>query len=169
MDLDVFVVTHRAQWARLEQLVARAGRRRPLSGAEADELVSLYEQVATHLSRVQSSAPDPALVSRLSTLVARARAAVAGTSSPVWRDAGRYLTAGFPVIVLDAWRWWCGVATAFSLVAFGIGAYVATHPSVQAAIAAPEQVRRSSRPTSRATTPPTRRARSPPRCSPTTR
>ncbi|MBC7638177.1 MAG: stage II sporulation protein M [Rhodoferax sp.] len=141
MDLDVFVVTHRAQWARLDQLVARSNRRRPLSGAEADELVELYQQVATHLSRVQSSAPDPALVSRLSTLVARARAAVAGSTSPAWRDAGRFLTAGFPVVVLGAWRWWCGVATAFCLVSLSVGTWVATQPSVRASLATPEQIR----------------------------
>src|SRR4051812_27473471 len=46
VDVDTFVGQHQAEWDRLAQL---AGRRR-LSGAEADELVALYQQVATHLS-----------------------------------------------------------------------------------------------------------------------
>ena len=62
MDLDVFVTAHRAEWDRLDALLRR---RRRLTGAEADELVALYQRTATHLSLLQSSAPDPALTSRL--------------------------------------------------------------------------------------------------------
>ncbi len=62
MDLDAFTDVHRAQWDRLETLTSR----RTLDGAEADELVRLYQAVATHLSTVRSVAPDPVLISRLS-------------------------------------------------------------------------------------------------------
>ena len=56
MDLDAYVHTHRHDVA-----AARgAPRRRPRSGAEADELVDLYQEVATHLSVIRSTAPDPA-------------------------------------------------------------------------------------------------------------
>ena len=70
MDLDVFVAAHRAEWDRLEALLRRQRR---LNGAEADELVALYQRTATHLSLIQSSAPDPQLMGRLTQLVARAR------------------------------------------------------------------------------------------------
>lgn len=63
MDLDVFVSAHRAEWDRLDALL---GRRRRLTGAEADELVTLYQRAATHLSVIQSAAPDPQLTGRLS-------------------------------------------------------------------------------------------------------
>lgn len=76
MDLDVFVTAHRAEWDRLEQLL---GRGRKLTGDEADELVALYQRTSTHLSQIQSSAPDPMLTGRLTQLVARARATVTGT------------------------------------------------------------------------------------------
>ncbi len=79
MDLDVFVTAHRAEWDRLEQLL---GRGRKLTGEEADELVALYQRTSTHLSLVQSSAPDPMLTGRLTQLVARARATVTGTRTP---------------------------------------------------------------------------------------
>ena len=83
MDLDVFVSAHRAEWDRLDALLRR---RRRLTGAEADELVALYQRTATHLSLIQSSAPDPQLTGRLSQLVARARSAVTGTRRASWRD-----------------------------------------------------------------------------------
>ena len=50
MDLDAYVLAHAHEWQRLEQLVHR-GR---LDGAESDELVDLYQQVATHLSVVRT-------------------------------------------------------------------------------------------------------------------
>jgi uncharacterized membrane protein SpoIIM required for sporulation len=137
VDIDAFVARHTADWQRLEVLI---GRRR-LTGAEADELVALYQRTATHLSLVQTRSPDPALVGRLSTLVARARSAVAGASAPAWRDVGRFFAVTFPVAVYRAWPWWCGVASAFSLVSFGLIFYIAGHPEVQAKIATPAEIK----------------------------
>src|SRR6476660_1822811 len=71
VDVDAFVLAHRATWDRLDTLVKR---RKKLSGDEVDELVELYQRVSTHLSMVRSSSTDSVLVGRLSTLVAyRAR------------------------------------------------------------------------------------------------
>ena len=55
MDLDAFTAVRSGSWARLDEL----SRRRRLTGAEADELVRLYQAAATDLSTVRSSAPDP--------------------------------------------------------------------------------------------------------------
>lgn len=137
MDLDAYVAVHDVQWRRLETLV---GRRR-LSGAEVDELVRLYQQAATHLSVVQTRSPDAVLIARLSTLVARGRAAVTGASAPAWKDVADFFTATFPVAVFRAWRWWCGVGTVFSLVSFALIGYVATHPRVQTQLATPAEIR----------------------------
>ena len=137
MDLDAFVARHTGEWRRLDELISR----RKLSGDEADELVGLYQRAATHLSVVRSRSPDPALVGRLSTLVARARSAVAGGPAPAWREVRRFFEVTFPVTVYRAWPWWCGVATSFSLVAFGMIFYVARNPDVQARIATPSQVK----------------------------
>ena len=81
MDLDVFVSAHRSEWDRLDALLRRQRR---LTGAEADELITLYQRTATHLSLIRSSAPDPQLTGRLSQLVARARSAVTGTRRASW-------------------------------------------------------------------------------------
>ena len=74
MDLDAYVAAHQPAWQRLDHL----GRHRPRDGAEADELVDLYQEVATHLSVIRSTAPDPAVVTYLSSLLARARTRATG-------------------------------------------------------------------------------------------
>ncbi|WP_345036805.1 stage II sporulation protein M [Streptomyces sannanensis] len=143
MDLDVFVTAHRAEWDRLDHLLRR-GRR--LTGAEADELVALYQRTATHLSLIQSSVPDPMLTARLTQLVARARSAVTGARRSSWRDATRFLTAGFPAAVYRSRHWWIPAALLSTVVAALIGWWTGTHPEVQAAIAAPAELREMTRP-----------------------
>lgn len=131
MDIDAYVVAHRGEWARLEQL---AGRRR-LSGAEADELVALYQRTAAHLAVVQAASPDPALVSRLSTLVARGRAAATGAHTPTWRAVAAFATVVFPAAVWRA-RWWVLAATAGSLaIGIALGLWVAADPTVATRVA----------------------------------
>ncbi|MFC9097697.1 stage II sporulation protein M [Streptomyces sp. NPDC057072] len=143
MDLDVFVSTHRAEWDRLDTLLRR---RRRLNGAEADELVVLYQRTATHLSVIQSSAPDPQLTGRLSQLVARARSAVTGTRRASWRDVTRFLAHGFPAAVYRSRHWWVPTALISTAVAALLGWWIGTHPEVQAAIGAPANLRTLTRP-----------------------
>ncbi|MFE6547227.1 stage II sporulation protein M [Streptomyces sp. NPDC057746] len=143
MDLDVFVSTHRAEWDRLDTLLRR---RRRLNGAEADELVVLYQRAATHLSVIQSSAPDPQLTGRLSRLVARGRSAVTGTRQASWRDVTRFLAHGFPAAVYRSRHWWIPTALISTAVAALLGWWIGTHPEVQAAIGAPANLRAMTRP-----------------------
>ena len=137
MDVDAFVTAHAQEWARLEQLL----RRRRLGADEADELVSLYQRVSTHLSVVRSSAPDPSLVARLSTLVNRARQGVAGSREPVWRDVARFFVVEFPAALYRAGRLTVVIAAAFLLIAGASGAWVANDPQVQASLATDAEVR----------------------------
>jgi uncharacterized membrane protein SpoIIM required for sporulation len=142
VDIDAYVAAHRAEWDRLEVLLRRAGRGRGrLEGAEVDELVALYQRVATHLSVVRSSTPDPALLARLSTLVARARSAVTGSSAPAWRDVARFFAVSYPAALYRSMRWWVAVGVAFAVVGLVVGVWVAGHPQVQATIAAPDEIR----------------------------
>ncbi|MFE9257117.1 stage II sporulation protein M [Streptomyces sp. NPDC006879] len=143
MDLDVFVTAHRPEWDRLERLLRRGKR---LTGQEADELVALYQRTATHLSLLQSSAPDPMLVGRLTQLVARARATVTGSRRSGWRDVVGFLTAGFPAAVYRSRRWWIPTALLSTALAVVIGLWIGSQPEVQAAIAAPEELRDLTRP-----------------------
>ncbi|MFJ1931031.1 stage II sporulation protein M [Streptomyces sp. NPDC088131] len=143
MDLDVFVNAHRSEWDRLDHLLHRG---RKLTGAEADELVDLYQHTATQLSLIRSSAPDPLLIARLTQLVARARATVTGTRRASWQDAARFLTAGFPAAVYRSRHWWIPTAVLSMLLAALIGWWIGTHPEVQSAIAAPEDLRQMTSP-----------------------
>ncbi|MGH3318872.1 MAG: stage II sporulation protein M [Streptosporangiaceae bacterium] len=139
MDVDAFVVAHRAEWERLERLIAR---RRRLSGEEVDELVDLYRRVTTQLSVVRSNSPDPMLVSRLSALVARTRAAVTGVHAPAWRDAARFLTVTFPAAAYRVRWWWLSTAFAFLAVATLLGTWVVVTPRVRSSVGTSEQIRR---------------------------
>src|SRR6478735_817864 len=104
MDLDAYVGAHAAEWARLEQLT----RQRRLSGAEADELVERYQQVATHLSVVRTSAPDASLVAHLSSVLARARNRAVGTRVSSWSGFLGFFTERFPGALYRLRWWWLG-------------------------------------------------------------
>lgn len=139
MDVDAYVAAHNPDWNRLEQLVNRG---RKLTGAEADELVELYQRTATHLSVVRSSSPDPELVGRLSSLVARGRAAVAGAQAPMWRDVSRFATVTFPAVAYRLRWWWLGNAVLGNLLALALAIWVVQNPEVQASVGAPDEIRR---------------------------
>lgn len=126
MDLDAYVAEHRGEWRRLEAL---SRRRRP-TAAEADELVLLYQRVATHLSVVRSRTPDPALVAELSRLVLSARAAVTGPAPVDWRRAPRFLAHDLPLVLYTARRWWIAAAICFLLAGAAVGAWVVHDPTV---------------------------------------
>jgi uncharacterized membrane protein SpoIIM required for sporulation len=141
MDVDVFIAAHQGEWTRLEQLVGRTRRPGRMSGDEVDELVTLYQRVATQLSIVQTRSPDPVLVARLSRIVADGRAAVTGTHSAAWRDITRFFVVTFPVAVYRARRWWLPTAVVSLAIAAGFGWWIATHPDVQRGLLPAQSVR----------------------------
>ncbi|MFJ9612104.1 stage II sporulation protein M [Kitasatospora sp. NPDC101176] len=142
MDLDVFVATHQREWARLDALA----RRRRLTGEETDELVTLYQRATGHLAKVQAAAPDPALLSRLTGLVSRARSAVTGSRSSGWHDVARYYAVSFPAALYRARRWWLPVAVVSLLATALLAWWMATHPEVRNSLIAPDQLREMTRP-----------------------
>ena len=137
----MYVAAHRGEWTRLEQLLRRGSSPRKLSGTEVDELVDLYQRTATHLSFVQSTGRDEALVGRLSSLVARGRGVVAGGRKASWSDAARFLRVDFPAICYRTRWWWIGSTAFFLVIAFGVGGFIATSPEAQLAVAPPDVVK----------------------------
>ena len=113
VDLDAFTAARRERWERLDEL----GRARRLTGAESDELVRLYQAVATDLSQVRAAAPDPSTVSFLSQLLARTRVAISGAHEPSWRDVSRFVLVSLPAAFYRI-RWWT-VAVMVSFLALG--------------------------------------------------
>src|SRR5674476_643078 len=136
VDLDAFVAAHSGEWSRLEHL-ARHGSP---SGGEADEILDLYQRVATHLSVVRSSAPDPSLVTYLSSLLARARTRSAGTRSVAWADLGGFFTETFPAALYRTRRWWIVTAAANLAVAIVIGWWFLSHPQFESSLMSPAEI-----------------------------
>jgi uncharacterized membrane protein SpoIIM required for sporulation len=141
VDLDAYVAAHRGQWDRLGVLVRRARRASRLTGPEIDELVTLYQQTATHLSAVRSAGGDPALVARLSMLVARGRSAATGAPAAARSDLTRFALVTVPAAIWRVRWWWLATSAVFVAVSLAIGVWVGTHPDVQSAIASPDEVR----------------------------
>jgi uncharacterized membrane protein SpoIIM required for sporulation len=137
VDLDAFVACHRPEWERLDQL---CGQRR-LGGADADEILDRYQRVATHLSLVRATSPDPSLVAYLSMLLLRARSRSAGSRSPSWAHVGRFFGQSFPAALYRMRWWWLTVLVLDVLLAVAMGWWLLEHPSVETALATPEQIR----------------------------
>jgi uncharacterized membrane protein SpoIIM required for sporulation len=135
VDVDAYAAAHQAEWDQLATLVRR---RRRLSGAEADELVALYQRASTDLSRLRSGAgADPVRVVQLTTLVGRARSAVTGTHVPSWQAVARFAARDFPAAVYRARWWWLGATAASLAVAVATGWWIARSPGVQDALLPP--------------------------------
>jgi uncharacterized membrane protein SpoIIM required for sporulation len=138
VEADVFVAAHRAEWSRLDELVRRRSR---LTGAEVDELVSLYQRVTTQLSAVRSAGVDPRLTAELTTRVARARSAVTGAYVPGMRQVARFFLVGFPLAAYRARWWWFGAAAGSIIVAVLAAAWIARSPAVQDSLLPPAQAK----------------------------
>ena len=136
MDLDAYVLAHAPEWQRLEALVAQ----RRLSGAESDELVERYQQVATHLSVVRTHAADASLVAHLSSLLARARNRAAGTHVTTWRSVASFFTERFPAALYRQRWWWIGVLVANVVVTAVLLLWLLQHPSVEQTMMSPAEI-----------------------------
>ena len=137
MDLDAYVSVHQPTWRRLEQL----SKGRPATGAEADELVDLYQEVATHLSVIRSTAPDPLVVAHLSSVLARARTRATGTRTTGWRGVVDFFARRFPAALFRTRAWWLSAM----LISYAVTAvmiwWLLRHPQVESSMLTPGEVR----------------------------
>lgn len=138
MDLDAYVLAHAHEWDRLEQLV-RSGR---ISGAESDELVERYQQVATHLSVVRTSAPDGALIAHLSSLLARARIRLVGSRASTWAGVRSFFLERFPAALYRLRWWWLGCLAANVALTGVIMLWLLGHPNVEQNLLSPSEIDR---------------------------
>lgn len=134
MDLDAFVSAHYGEWEHLRALSSR----RTLSGAEADELLDLYQRAATHLSLLRSAAPDPTVVQYLSTVLARARTASLRRRTLSRARLADFVVRDIPAVFYRTRWWWIGTALANVVVAVVLGVWVARNPSVQTSFISPQ-------------------------------
>jgi uncharacterized membrane protein SpoIIM required for sporulation len=138
VDIDAFVAAHAGRWTRLEQLT----KKRRLTGTEADELVDGYQEVATHLSVVRSSAPDAALVAYLSSVLARARTRTTGTRTTSWRDVAAFFAVTFPAALYRTRRWWLATMAADVAVAAVMTSWLVRHPGAESSLISPAEADR---------------------------
>jgi uncharacterized membrane protein SpoIIM required for sporulation len=73
MDLDRFLMTRRAGWARLESLLdlAERGTERALGAATLQEILGLYRQACSDLQEARAGTGNPAVLGRLNDLTGR--------------------------------------------------------------------------------------------------
>src|SRR5437773_7392375 len=130
MDVDTFLATNQPSWDRLSSLVRRAGRKvGRLSPDELEELVSLYQRTATHLSYARTTYRDPALTAALSSLVARANAVVYGSRPRTLRAIGTFFAVTFPAAVWYMRRFVLAAAVLLFVPAFAVGIWIAGSPA----------------------------------------
>ena len=165
MDLDAYVLAHAHEWQRLEQL----GHRRRLSGAESDELVERYQQVATHLSVVRTSAPDAALVAHLSSVLARARNRAVGARVSSWSGFVGFFTERFPAALYRLRYWWLGCLAVNVVVVAVLILWLLDHPNVEQSLMSPAEIDQLVNHDVEGYTASTPPATSPSRCGSTTR
>jgi len=141
VDIDRYIASNGPVWERLAQLTALA-QRGPgrLDAAQLDELVRLYQRVATHLSYARTYYRDPALTAKLSGLVARSGAVVYGSRPRTLRAVGRFFAVTFPAAVWNV-RHFVLIATLATLLPTAIFAvWLASSPAAVEA-SAPAAVR----------------------------
>ncbi|MFB0839119.1 stage II sporulation protein M [Arthrobacter sp. E44] len=131
MDMDAFAAVNADKWARLQEL---AGKGR-LTGAEADELLALYQSTSGHLSLVRSVAPESGLSASLSATLALARTRFTGARSNVVADLARFFVVALPAALYRlAWLTLaCGAA--FVLIAAAYAIWIGTSSEALRAVA----------------------------------
>ena len=138
MDLDALVAVHGDDWRRLDALT----KQRRLTGAEVDELVTLYVEATTHLSLMRSRSPDPELIAYLSAVLSRARGRQTGAAHLVVARRGGVLHPRLPCRALPRLAL-VGPATALVSVAVAtlMGWWFVRNPQVETDMVGAEQAR----------------------------
>lgn len=124
MDVDRFIATNEASWKRLEALTRL--RRRSLRPAQIDELVLLYQRTSAHLSAARTERVDPALVARLTRLVAAAAGLLYSARGRPWTGFTRFFVTTFPAAVWQARRFVAVSAALLLVPAIVLGAWLAS-------------------------------------------
>ncbi len=98
----------------------------------------LYRSTASDLAAVRSAAPDPALITRLSMLLAQSRVWLTGTHHVRTADVRRFFTHGLPAALYRV-RWWgVGVFIAVAVLATLSGVHTLNSPEALDLIGDPQ-------------------------------
>lgn len=140
-SLDRYVHENAVEWARLEELVNNANKRKArLAGDELDELLVRYQQASAQLSYVRTAFGDPQLTARLTRAVAGARAVIYGGQPQAGGAIRRFFTEAFPAAVWLARRQVAVSAAALLVPWAAVAIWIANSPAAIEAFA-PEALR----------------------------
>lgn len=134
MDLDAYAAAHGHEWTELEALA----RRRRLTGAEADRLVTLYQSGAAELSALQTAAGSSVVADRLSLTLSRARLRFTGVGRNLASQVPAFFVAQLPAAL---WRVrWLSIAVLLVtvVVATSFAVWAAGSPAVLASFGSEE-------------------------------
>ncbi|GAC1657951.1 MAG: stage II sporulation protein M [Candidatus Dormibacteraceae bacterium] len=145
MRAEEFTARRRADWGRLEKLLAR-GRRGRLGGLEPDEvmaLAALYRQSAADLARARRDWPAEPVTRYLNRLVAVGYSVVYSQGGDIRRRLAGFYLRTLPETYRGAWRYLLAAALLLfgpALIAFFL---VLVHPDLIYSIAPGEAILRA--------------------------
>jgi uncharacterized membrane protein SpoIIM required for sporulation len=126
MDLDAYSAAHREDWDRLAQL----GAKRSYTGAEADELIELYQSGSSQLSAIKTTAGQSVQGDVLSLRLSRARLRFTGASANVLSRIPLFFVGQLPAALYRI-RWLTlAVAASTFLIAFLYAWWMIANPQV---------------------------------------
>ena len=126
MDLDALTAARRDDWTRLAQL----SKKHPLSGAESDELIDLYQSGASDLSTIRTTIGASSQGEQLSLSLLSARRAFTGASRNALEQLAGFFIGDLPAALFRI-RWltiWVVVGS--GLVAAILGIWLTANPSL---------------------------------------
>jgi uncharacterized membrane protein SpoIIM required for sporulation len=110
MDLEALTTARSADWQRLGALA----RRRNLTGAEIDELITRYQDSSTELSALRTSYGETREGEFLSVQLSRARGRFTGAGRNILVLLGAFFTMALPAALYRV-RWWTLGAALFTI------------------------------------------------------
>lgn len=136
--MDAFSAVNSDTWSRLHFLA----HKRRLSGADADELLRLYQATSAHLSLLRSTGAESGLSASLSATLAQARTRFTGARSNFLEDLATFFVVALPAALFRI-RWLtlaCGVV--FCIIGCAYAWWIGTSPEALRAVASEAEVRR---------------------------
>lgn len=128
--MDAFAAVNADKWSRLNELT-RKGR---LTGAEADELLALYQSTSSHLSLIRSIAPESGLSASLSATLAQARTRFTGARTNPMADLARFFVAALPAAFYRLTWLTLACGAAFMVVGSAYALWIGTSPEALRAV-----------------------------------
>jgi uncharacterized membrane protein SpoIIM required for sporulation len=142
MRAEEFVALRRADWNRLEDLLARAGsgHLNALSPAQVLTMASLYRRATADLARAQRDWPGEPVHRYLNGLVARGHGVVYRRGGEIWKRIKRFYVETLPQTYRAAWPYLLasfGLTFVPALVSYFV---VLANPNAAYAIAPPDLI-----------------------------